>query len=274
MNEYETTPHWKEALAEIARAYDYPPTPDLVTAWRRPDTSAARPATRPRRAPSWAVALAVLLAALALGVLAVPQSRAAVLALVARIGAIRVFVDESQPIATATTRPVIVPPQAAAPASPTPVPLALLAAVPGEPVSLTSLADVPEFPVRVPPTTGPWGAPDAAVAHTLAGHRLITLVWDRDGRPVLTLSQTDIPQLAVKMAGPGQAEAVTVGELEGLWVAGPHMLQLPLDGGPDQVQIASNVLIWSDGVMTYRIEGDIGRADAIRLAESLSPAAP
>jgi hypothetical protein len=219
------------------------------------------------------VALAVVLAVLALGVLAVPQSRAAILTLVARIGAIRVFVDESQPTATATPLPLLAPPQAATLFAPTPVPLALLAAVPGDPVPLAALAGSADFPVRLPPASGPWGSPDSAVAHRIGSHRLVTLIWKRDGRPVLTLSQTDIPQLGAKMAGGGQVEAVTIGDRDGMWVAGPHTLQLPVDGGPDQIEMASNVLLWSDEAMTYRIEGDISRDDAIRLAESLSPVA-
>lgn len=269
MNEQDLATPWEHALAETARAYEYPPTPDLVTAWRRANAPAARPAPQPRRASSWAVGLAVLLAVLALGVLAVPQSRAAVLAFVARIGAIRVFVDETQPVATATALPVIVPPQTATPAAPTLVPLALLAAVPGEAVPLEELAEAAPFPVRLPPDDTAWGAPDSAVLHPWLGTTLVTLVWERDGRPVLTLTQTDIPQLAVKMAGEGQVEAVTVGGHDGMWIQGPHTLQLPIDGGPDRAEIAGNVLIWSDGIMTYRIEGDISRDDAVSMAESL-----
>jgi hypothetical protein len=181
--------------------------------------------------------------------------------------------DESQPTTTATPLPLLAPPQTSTLSTPTPIPLALLAAAPGDPIPLAALADSADFPVRVPPATGPWGSPDSAVAHMVAGHSLITLVWEREGRPVLTLTQTDIPQLAAKMAGAGQMEAVMIGDLDGLWVAGPHTLQWPIEGGPDQVQIAGNVLLWSDGAMTYRIEGDISRDDAVRLAESLSPAA-
>jgi hypothetical protein len=273
MNDYEHMAQWEQALLETAQAYPYPPTPDLDVSLPQRNVALARPVAARRRAPSWAVALAVVLTVLAMGVLAVPQSRAAILTLVARIGAIRVFVDESQPTATATPLPLLAPPQTATHFAPTPVPLALLAAVPGEPVPLETLASSVEFPVRLPPASGPWGSPDSAVAHRIGSHHLITLIWERDGRPVQTLSQTDIPQLGAKMAGGGQVEAVTIGDLDGMWVAGPHTLQLPIDGGPDQIEMASNVLLWSDGAMTYRIEGDISRDDAIRLAESLSPVA-
>lgn len=267
MNETEQPTAWEQAVAQLARATAYPPTPNLVQAVRRP----AEPKQAPRRdrTRSWAVGVALLLAVVVLGAMAVPQTRAAVLTFIGRIGAIRFFVDETLPPAPS---PVLNTP--AAPATATPVPLALLAAVPGDPVPLPSLDEVVAFPVLLPPATSEWGAPDSAVVHEAVGHALLTLVWDdpqQPGRPVLTLSQTDMPQLAYKMIGDQQATAVRVHDLPGLWIAGPHQLLLPIDGSHVDGYLASSVLVWSDAQMTYRIEGDITLDEALRLAESLAP---
>ncbi len=275
MNEQQQQPSWEQSLAQLARQYPFPPTPDLTTAVRGRNAPATPPVPARRRAPSWAVVTAVVLAVLALGVLAVPQTRAAVWSLVVRIGAIRLFVDET-PTPAATAPPAgLLAPTSSVPAGPMSVPLALLAAVPGEPVALTELSEFAAFPVRLPPARGAWGPPDSAVAHQIAGHQLVTLVWDdpsQPGQPILTLSQTDIPQLAYKMVGADQLAQVRIRESDGIWIAGPHGFQLPIDGGPDDVRIAGNVLVWSDGAMTYRIEGAITQTDAIRLAESLMAA--
>lgn len=273
---------WEKSVANLARGYPYPPTPDLATAVRQRVSPTAPGILPRRRPPAWAVALAVIVAVLALGVLAVPQTRAAVWSLVIRIGAIRVFVDEA-PTAIATATPIAVN------ASPAPglsagstdtataVPLALLAAVPGEPIPLADLADFAAFPLRLPPETGEWGPPDSAVVHRAGSRPMVTLIWNdpqRPSQPILALSQTDIPQLAFKMVGADQMTTVQMRDGEGLWIEGPHTLQLPIDGGSSEVRITGNVLVWSDGMMTYRIEGAITQADAIRLAESLEEPAP
>jgi hypothetical protein len=268
---------WDQALATMARAYEYPPTPDIVAAIRRPTgrRPAAAASTVPqRRAPSWAAALAAIVLLFALGILAVPQTRAAVLSLVARIGAISIFLDETLPVATPlpATLPSAVAPSTPVSLAPTPVALALLAAVPGRPIPVDALEQFESLPVRLPPADGEWGVPDSAVLHQLGTRPLVTLIWDdpdRPGYPILTLSQTDIPQLAFKMAAAEQVTPVAIGDSEGMWIAGPHTLQLPINGGPPEAWITGNVLVWSDGIMTYRIEGDITQAAAVRLANSI-----
>ncbi len=267
---------WEAAVARVAAGYPYPPTPTLAAAVR-PEAAAraARPAGRtpPRRA--WAVGLAAVLALLLLGVLAVPQSRAAVWAWVTEIGAVRIFVDETPPAtATASSEPGGLSPSAPLSPAGKPVPLALLAVAPGEAIPVEALDEFTGFPVVRPPVESEWGAPDEAVIHPALGRNMVTWVWrrgDQGGEPYLTLSQTDVPALAFKMAAQEQVEDVRIREMAGLWVAGPHTFALPIDGQPDAQAFASNVLLWTDGTMTYRIEGDIGLNDAIRLAESLEP---
>jgi hypothetical protein len=269
MNDPQQQQTWEQSAAQLAREYPFPPTPDLTAAVRQRTAPATPPVPARHRAPSWAVATAIVLTVLALGVLAVPQTRAAVWSLVVRIGAIRIFVDEPAP---ATPVPLIASPISVTPAEPTPVPLALLAALPGEAVAIDSLSSFAAFPLQLPSGTLPWGPPDSAVVHPVGNTRMVTLVWNdsqQPGQPVLTLSQTDLPQLAFKMAGADQMTTVQLDGGEALWIEAPHTIQLPIDGGPDEVRIASNVLVWSDGVMTYRIEGAITQDEAIRLANSL-----
>ncbi|MEZ4518567.1 MAG: hypothetical protein R3C44_17685 [Chloroflexota bacterium] len=273
MNETQQPLFQDDTLIQLARAYPYPPTPDIAQSVRQQLTDVPTTATNhPRRTPSWAVALAAVIALLVLGMLAVPQTRAAVRSLIARIGAIQLFVDDASPTATPTTAS-----QGVLPAAPTPVPLALLAAAPGEPIALGALNEFAAFPVRLPDVKEPWGEPDSAVVHQVANHSLLTLIWDdprQPGHPYLTFSQTDIPQLAFKMVSADQVTWLQVQGHDGVWIQGPHTTGLLFDGTATDEQIASNVLLWSDDAMTYRIEGDIAMEDAIRLAESLTTVSP
>lgn len=274
MNEFEEPTLWEPAIAQLAREYPYPPTPDLTAVRSRPRQTKSTTMHDHRRTPAWAVGLAVI-AVLLVGVMAVPRTRAAVLTFIGRIGGIRLFVDETlPPVPTLVPAPAIAPPSATTRPTPTPVPLALLSAAPGEPVDLGDLSERAGFPVWLPAQSSEWGTPDSAVLHDFANRSLVTIIWNdpiQPGRPVLTLSQSDIPELAYKMIGADQMTEVMVNGEKGMWIMGPHNLQLPIDGGSTGTYLASNVLIWSDPRMTFRIEGDISLDDALRLAESLSP---
>lgn len=261
---------WEAAVARLAAEYPFPPTPDMATAFReKTAVSGSRRAGGPRRA--WAVGLAAVLAFLLLGVLTVPQSRAAVWAWVTQIGAVRIFVDETPlPTVTAPAEPGSAPPSAPLSGAGKPVALALLVVAPGEPIPVEALDDFAPFSVARPPVASPWGPADEAVIHPAVGRNMVTQVWMRDGKPVLTLSQTDVSQLAYKVAGQEQVQPVRIREMDGLWVAGPHSFALPIDGQLDAQAFASNVLLWTDGVMTYRLEGDIDLEAAVALAASLT----
>ncbi len=58
-----------------------------------------------------------------------------------------------------------------------------------------------------------------------------------------------------------------------LWVQGPHMLRFRFPGGDDPFELArlvdGQVLIWTQGMITYRLETTLPLGDAVKVAESL-----
>ena len=80
--------------------------------------------------------------------------------------------------------------------------------------------------------------------------------------------------LLQKMLPPGTAiEPVTVGDHPGYWISGePHeLLYLAPNGNVEDepARLASNVLAWNDGNLTFRIEGAPDLATAQRIAASM-----
>jgi hypothetical protein len=98
------------------------------------------------------------------------------------------------------------------------------------------------------------------------------------GQPVAILvmefpGASDI-DLLKKMLPPGTAiEPVAVGDHPGYWISGePHELLYLAPNGDVQdepARLASNVLAWNDGNLTFRIEGAPDLATAQRIAASL-----
>jgi hypothetical protein len=75
------------------------------------------------------------------------------------------------------------------------------------------------------------------------------------------------PGLVKKFASSGtRVEPVTVDGAFGIWVSGAeHVVYLP----SLPPRYARNVLIWQRGALTVRLEGDLTKAQALRLAERL-----
>lgn len=126
---------------------------------------------------------------------------------------------------------------------------------PGRPVTLEEARAAVDFPLAVP--TG-------YEAITLAG-QMVTFVW-----PDRLLSQLPGHELVLRKALAGETEVafVSVGGAEGVWIEGAlHGVELP--GGARR--LAGNVLVWTRGGTTFRLEGDLTRAEALALAEPLAP---
>lgn len=69
--------------------------------------------------------------------------------------------------------------------------------------------------------------------------------------------------LLKKVAGTsGPVEWTTVGRSTGIWIGARHAVYLP--GG--RATAAGHVLLWQDGALTLRLEADVSREAAIRLA--------
>lgn len=62
-------------------------------------------------------------------------------------------------------------------------------------------------------------------------------------------------------------EPIRVNGARGYWIAGDgHLIEFPAGTTP---RVSANSLIWTHGQVTLRLEGDIGKAEALRLAEDL-----
>jgi hypothetical protein len=127
-----------------------------------------------------------------------------------------------------------------------------------------------------------YGPPDAIYVQG-TDDRIVSQVWGRgDGRPVanshgVTIILTSLPaivdvDLIKKLAtGGADVEFVTVVGTGGYWIEGAHEV---LVVGPDGVRIislrvAGDVLLWSGGGLTHRLESSLGRDASIALAGSV-----
>lgn len=251
----------EQSLEQLARRMEYPPTPDIVAGIRPMTTDhGQRPSdndARVGRRLAWSLALVALLAA----ALAVPQTRAAVLYLFARVGAIDIFIDDAAPAPptiAATLAPAATAPDRAAHS------LALFEL--GQPVTLDEARQAADFPLVVPESLG---QPDEVYIHRNVDLPAITLVWrDEDGAP-LSLTEIGAAGFALKMVAGEGVQWVSAGGSDAAWLEGPHTLQLFGYEDASRLLIESNVLIWTDESLTYRLEGALGEAEMIAIAESI-----
>ena len=91
------------------------------------------------------------------------------------------------------------------------------------------------------------------------------LITEFQGRPT--------PEFLKKVAVMGVVEEVTVGGEPGYWFSGePHFFTYVDAQGnlrDERTRLAGNTLIWQRGDLTLRLEGQLPREQAIRIAESM-----
>jgi hypothetical protein len=239
-------------LARLARDVELPPTPSIAPAVvARLETDRAARARPPfpriaiwsrRRALVAAAAALLLVLALAFGARYV-------------IGAAEVRVQPGGP-----------------PSGP---PLAPATAL-GKPVTLEAARAAVGFEIRLP--AGP--PPDEVYVFRAPGRRAgVLLAWDADERwPALP----DTPWGLVLLQTPDDAETiakdvdrfedlhdVTVGGVPGFWIDAPHGLVVTTAAGTETFSVEGNVLIWSEGGTTFRLETALGRPGALEIARSI-----
>jgi hypothetical protein len=251
----------ERALADLGAHLDWPATPELAVAGRLE----RRPAALPRRRPAWrrlavvAVAAVVLAAAV---LVASPGTREAV---ARRLGLRGVSVRLGGP--TPTTTP------------PDRLDLGL-----GRRVSLPQARQAVSFHLLVPTAAG-FQRPDAVFIGSIPPGGRVDLVWrQRPGLPaspytdaglLLTEFRADLTPdfFFKKLVGAGRLEEVTVGGRPGYWFSGaPHFFSYRDASGTEadeQARLAGNSLVWERGNLTLRLEGQISKRQALRIAESL-----
>jgi hypothetical protein len=269
----------EEALADLAASLEFPPTPDLAAAVtaRLDQAPARRPAAPARRRgrlagligrSGWrrlAVAglVAVLLAAAVL--VASPGTREAV---ARRLGLRGVGVElGGPPPPTATTRPG------------ERLDLGL-----GERVTLEEARRRVGFPVLVPGVAG-FQQPAAVYVNEAvpAGGRVDLVYRARPGLPASPFTDVGLlvtefrgqptPDFIKKVARAGLVEEVTVAGQPGYWFSGePHFFTYLDTTGQfrdERTRLAGNTLVWERRELTLRIEGQISKQRALRIAESM-----
>ena len=261
---------WEAAVQGLARAFEYPPTPDLVAvsgcAWARGERL---PAYRPRRLAWVLAALALVLA----GLLAVPQVRAAI-ADILQIGGIRIFLVAPTPTPvppTATPAPAAAvksPPRNAVP-RPSPTPLASVLDLAGE-TTLDEARRPADFAIRLPAYPADLGAPDHVFVQQLGGP-LVVLVWTAPDQPdKVTLSLHEFGQgTYAEKFEPTVVQETTVNGPRALWTEGAHLFVFKSGDVGLRELVHGHTLIWQQGDVTYRLETDAELDEAVRIAESV-----
>ena len=237
-------------LRALGAEADLPPAPPSLAAAVRARVAAegAPPRRHLARRPL-AVALAALVLVPAAAVAAIPDARDAVLEWLGLRGV---------SVRTVPDLPRVAPREIGS------------AGELGRPSSLARARAGVRFPVLVPAALG---APDRVYLGSGPPGGRVSLVYDRPGGPLLVTQVRGRRPFIEKLAGPGTTiEPVRVGASEGVWITGaPHVLFYEDARGaihPDTARVAGNVLFWErDGVL-LRLEGEVSRGEALRLARS------
>lgn len=113
------------------------------------------------------------------------------------------------------------------------------------------------------------GAPDGV--EVSADRQVVSLSWTaEDGTVRLDELRGDVEPIFWKTAD--QAERVLVAGTEALWLPTAHRVTVVPDGGSVRdlpSRLAGPTLLWLDGDLTLRLEGDLDLAEATQIAESV-----
>jgi hypothetical protein len=224
--------------AEVA----WPETPDLASVVRRRIEVAPERGFRRR---TLAIGLAVLVVAVG-AVLAVPPARSAILDWLGLGGVEIKRVEELSGV----------PPEGRL--------------VLGERTSLADARRRSGHPVLVPADA----EPDAVYLDTASPGSPVALVYGTLGEPRLLVLQFRAAPLIQKTLGADtRVERVDVNGGQGLWIEGARhefaFRTVERDFVTDTQRLAGNTLLWTRGPLTLRLEGDLSKAEALRIARSM-----
>ena len=240
----------EEQIRKTAAGFRYPPTPDIagVVQGRLAKPRQGLRANRPW-ATAMATALVLCLLATMLAVTAVPPARAALLRIL-QIGAVRINLFEE-------TLPAAQEP---------PGPFSILDL--GQEISLDEARELVAMPD--PPFPPALGQPDAIYGQNLIYREpVVSYFWrPAEERPQILIMLIAIPQMGLKWAADEQYTATEVAGQPAAWIEGPHLFDLDQGRLDQTARVATNVLIWNDSEITYRLEGDLPLSQALQIAES------
>ena len=203
-----------------------------------PPRRASRQGGVHRRPLAWAAAALLLVS----GLLGVPEVRARVLA-VLRVGAVRILVTHEMPAAT-------VPP------------------LDGQ-TTLGGAQRQVDFPIRLPTYPSGLGPPDRVLVQEFRDPLIVLLWFDPNQRDHVRYALYQLANTGLIEKLTGSIQETQVNGRRAFWTRDPHMLRLPAADGAIVRNVESNVLIWTDGEVTYRLETDGTLEEALQIAQSL-----
>jgi hypothetical protein len=233
------------ALRRLGDELHWPETPEMASAVRRRIEAPAAPRFRRRT-----LAIAFVVLAVAVGaVMAVPPARTAILDWFG-FGGVEIRRVAELPHVPSDGRLVL-----------------------GERVSLAQARAQAGHPVLVPDEEG-FESPDAVYVDPFAPGQPVALVYGSLSRPrLLVLEFRAAPLIEKALLGETRVEQITVAGSQGLWIEGPRheffYRTLEREAMRDTQRLAGNTLLWTRGPLTLRIEGDLSKEEAIRIAESM-----
>jgi hypothetical protein len=237
-------------LRELVDWLETPPPPDITAAVRERLT-----APPPRRLAWWRRRWRRLLSGLLVAVIlaALPPSRAA-------------LADAFEGLLRFAGVEFAAPAPSPAPLPPSP------SALPGQrAVTLEQARGQVRFPVLLPAELGQPQQVLVADPDSAGMHRVLSLLY-RDG--TIRLDAFDgrfDPYFVKQVSGPGMQWLVFQGGTA-IWVAAPHpLIYVDRDGAThtETARLAGSTLIWEAGDLSYRLEGDLTRDEALKIAGSL-----
>lgn len=254
------TDPFETRLKEMAQKVDYPVTPPIAKAVM------ARISVKPQsvlsRKLSWSLTILLITV---ISLMAIPPVRAAVFEFI-QIGIVRIFPVTEEHTPTPEIRTPLTATSIATSSSLIP----FLEEIMGE-TTLQQARTQVEYPIPLPSYPADLGEPDRIFVQDVDSYMTI-LVWldDEDpGKVKLSLHIIPPNSWVIKKVDPTVIELTNVNGQRAVWATGPYPLLLH-NREIDFVRlIEGNVLIWTQGDLTYRLETDESLEEALKIAESL-----
>lgn len=227
-------PELDVVLRELGRNIEFPPTPDLA--------SAVRGRLGERRSWRRPVALALALLVVALGAaLAVPAARTALLDWLGLKGVRIVRVEELPPVRA------------------------------NGDLDLGRSVTLAEARRRAPWLLVPAEASDRIYVNTSLPGGKVSFLWGSPASVRLLLTEFQGQAFISKLIEPeAKVEPVDVGD-QGVWLEEPHVFAFRDREGnfrESTARLAGKTLLWQQGDVTLRLEGELSKQQALRIARS------
>jgi hypothetical protein len=248
------TDPFETRLKELAQKVDYPATPPIAKAVM------ARISVKPQspvlsRRLAWSLTILLITV---ISLMAIPPVRAAVFEFI-QIGIVRIFPEGHTPT-----------PETKTPHTPTPSALIpLLEELLGE-TTLQQARTQVGYPIPLPAYPSDLGEPDRIFVQDVDSQMILVWIDHKDPQRI-KLSLHIIPpnSWVIKKVDPTVIALTNVNGQRAVWTTGPYPLLLQNKEITFTRLIEGNVLIWTEGDLTYRLETDLSLEEAIKIAESL-----